>query len=60
MLFKDYYERLAIYRKDIIIPFGFLSMLIQALVFAWFTSTLSRSATGSRCHVDSGTLHSAL
>jgi hypothetical protein len=35
MLFKDYYERLAIYRKDIIIPLGFLSMLIQAFVFAW-------------------------
>jgi len=35
MLFKDYYERLAVYRKDIIIPFGFLSMLIQAFVFAW-------------------------
>jgi hypothetical protein len=29
MLFHDYYERLAMYRKDIIIPFGFLSMLIQ-------------------------------
>jgi hypothetical protein len=35
MLFKDYYERLAVYRKDIIIPFGFLSMLIQAFGFAW-------------------------
>jgi hypothetical protein len=35
MLFKDYYEHLAIYRKDIIIPFGFLSMLIQACLFAW-------------------------
>jgi hypothetical protein len=35
MLFSAYYERLAIYRKDIIIPFGFLSMLIQAFVFAW-------------------------
>jgi hypothetical protein len=35
MLFHGYYERLAIYRKDIIIPFGFLSMLIQAFVFAW-------------------------
>ncbi len=35
VLFKEYYEQLAIYRKDIIIPFGFLSMLIQALVFAW-------------------------
>jgi hypothetical protein len=35
ILFKDYYEHLAVYRKDIIIPFGFLSMLIQAFVFAW-------------------------
>lgn len=35
VLFTAYYERLAIYRKDIIIPFGFLSMLIQAFVFAW-------------------------
>ena len=35
MLFKDFYERLAMYRMDIIIPFGFLSMLIQASVFAW-------------------------
>jgi hypothetical protein len=36
ILFKPYYEALAIYRSDIIIPFGFLSMLIQATVFAWF------------------------
>lgn len=35
ILFQGYYERLAIYRKDIIIPFGFLSMLIQAVLFAW-------------------------
>jgi hypothetical protein len=35
VLFHGYYERLAIYRKDIIIPFGFLSMLIQAFLFAW-------------------------
>ena len=35
LLFKEYYEHLAIYRQDIIIPFGFLSMLIQALLFAW-------------------------
>lgn len=35
MLFHDYYERLAIYRKDIIIPFGFLSMLVQAFLFVW-------------------------
>ena len=35
ILFQRYYEELAIYRKDIIIPFGFLSMLIQAIIFAW-------------------------
>lgn len=34
VLFHGYYERLAIYRRDIIIPFGFLSMLIQAFLFA--------------------------
>ena len=33
--FKGYYEALEIYRKDVIIPFGFLSMSIQALLFAW-------------------------
>jgi len=35
VLFQSYYEALAMYRRDIIIPFGFLSMLIQAAVFAW-------------------------
>jgi hypothetical protein len=35
MLFENYYQELAIYRSDIIIPFGFLSMLIQAILFAW-------------------------
>jgi len=34
-LFQRYYDELEIYRKDIIIPFGFLSMLIQAIIFAW-------------------------
>lgn len=33
--FKGYYDDLAIYRKDVIIPFGFLSMSIQAVLFAW-------------------------
>src|SRR5690349_24847733 len=36
ILFARYYERLAMYRHDVIIPFGFLSMLIQAAIFAWF------------------------
>jgi hypothetical protein len=35
VLFKPYYEALAVYRKDVIIPFGFFSMLIQAVLFAW-------------------------
>jgi hypothetical protein len=35
VLFQSYYDALAMYRRDIIIPFGFLSMLIQAAVFAW-------------------------
>src|SRR5687768_8866282 len=35
VLFKGYYDALAIYRSDVIIPFGFLSMSIQALLFAW-------------------------
>ena len=35
VLFKAHYDALAIYRRDVIIPFGFLSMAIQALLFAW-------------------------
>src|SRR4051812_28637832 len=35
ILFEQYYKALAIYRSDIIIPFGFFSMLIQATIFAW-------------------------
>jgi hypothetical protein len=36
VLFEDYYAALEIYRSDVIIPFGFLSMVIQATIFAWF------------------------
>jgi ABC-type sugar transport system permease subunit len=35
VLFADYYEALAMYRRDVIIPFGLLSMSIQAVIFAW-------------------------
>jgi hypothetical protein len=38
MLFEDYYAALQIYRSDIIVPFGFLSMLVQAIIFAWIFS----------------------
>jgi len=40
VLFKSYYEALAMYRRDVIIPFGFLSMSIQALIFAWIYDNL--------------------
>ncbi len=33
--FKGYYDALQIYRKDVIIPFGLLSMTLQALLFSW-------------------------
>ena len=53
MLFHGYYERLAIYRKDIIIPFGFLSMLIQALLFAWvYQRAFAAGATPQRAPED--------
>lgn len=35
VLFEQYYQSLQIYRSDIIIPFGFLSILIQGGIFAW-------------------------
>jgi hypothetical protein len=35
VLFEHYYKALAMYRSDVIIPFGFLSMLLQAGLFAW-------------------------
>lgn len=39
ILFKEYYAALQIYRDDIIVPFGLLSMLIQAAIFAWIYHT---------------------
>lgn len=33
--FRVQYDRLAVYRDPVIIPFGLLSMLLQALLFAW-------------------------
>ena len=35
VLFAEYYEGLRIYRPDVIIPFGFGSMLLQGAIFAW-------------------------
>ncbi|MFR1445990.1 hypothetical protein ACLUYJ_20740, partial [Acinetobacter baumannii] len=37
IIFKDLYDSLAIYnRKEPIIPLGFLSMIIQGVIIAWF------------------------
>lgn len=33
--FKDAYDRLDLYRAEVIIPFGLASMLVQAVIFAW-------------------------
>jgi hypothetical protein len=46
-LFKNYYEALAIYRTDIVIPFGLLSMLIQAVIFAWIYVNALADRNGS-------------
>jgi hypothetical protein len=35
ILFHDYYAALQIYRGDIIVPFGLMAILIQAVLFAW-------------------------
>jgi hypothetical protein len=35
VVFDSYYKELGIYREHPIIPFGFGSMLLQAVLFAW-------------------------
>jgi hypothetical protein len=43
--FEDYYAALALYREDVIVPFGFLAMTLQALLFAWlFDSAFARES----------------
>jgi hypothetical protein len=46
VLFQSYYQALGIYRHDIIVPFGFLSMLIQAIIFAWLYDRVFAHARG--------------
>jgi hypothetical protein len=47
VVFKGYYDELAIYRKDVIIPFGFLSISIQALLFALIYDRVFASWSGT-------------
>jgi hypothetical protein len=50
VVFKRAYEALAMYRHDVIIPFGLLAMAIQAALFAWSFDTLfaHRAETAGR------------
>ena len=47
ILFEQYYKALGIYRDDIIIPFGFLAILIQAAIFAWIYERAFLQRNGS-------------
>ena len=47
VLFERNYAALALYRSDIIIPFGFLSMLIQAGIFALIYQHLFARRSGT-------------
>jgi uncharacterized membrane protein len=33
--FKDAYDRLELFRAEVIIPFGLTAMLVQAVIYAW-------------------------
>ncbi|HYD86932.1 MAG TPA: hypothetical protein VEA80_05620 [Vitreimonas sp.] len=35
VLFEAYYDRLQIYRDEIIVPFGFVALLAQGALYAW-------------------------
>lgn len=42
--FRTHYERLEVYRKDVLIPLGLTSMLTQALAYAWVYPRLFSTA----------------
>src|SRR5262245_45444411 len=35
VVFRDFYDSLQVYRDDVVIPFGLLSMLVQSVVWAY-------------------------
>jgi hypothetical protein len=43
--FKSYYDSLQVYRDDILIPFGLLSMLVQSIAWAYIYSRLFAGET---------------
>jgi hypothetical protein len=46
VIFKQYYDELAMYRSEVIIPFGLLAMTLQGVLFAWI---YTRSFDRNRC-----------
>lgn len=55
--FADDYRQLAMYRDDVIIPLGLVSMIVQALLFAWAYPRLFGNCAASW---RSGALHFGL
>lgn len=61
-IFKAQYESLGLYRQDVIIPLGLLSMLTQGILFAWMYPRLFSTArerwlaSAARCAVAFGIL----
>lgn len=45
VVFTGYYQRLAMYRHDVVIPLGLASMSIQSLFFAWTWERLAATDT---------------
>lgn len=44
--FAEQYRRLAMFREDVIIPLGLLTMIIQAVLFAWAYPRLFAASRG--------------
>jgi hypothetical protein len=42
--FRTQYQRLAVYRDQVVIPFGLTAMFLQALIFAWLYPQLFSTA----------------
>jgi hypothetical protein len=57
--FREAYDRLELLRPEVIIPFGLVSMLIQAAIFAWAYPRLFSTRRHDRSVCDRGTSHCA-
>ena len=54
--FAEHYHRLNLYRPDVIIPLGLMSMAIQALLFAWMYPRLFGNANWMTGAIRFGTM----